>query len=32
LETFDQCRTKATADFRARIRSQARLLGLAVSD
>ena len=32
LETLDQCRTKATADFRAKIRSHARLLGLAVSD
>jgi uncharacterized protein (UPF0332 family) len=32
LESFDQCRTKATADFRAKIRSHARLLGLTVSD
>ena len=32
LETFDRCRTKATADFRAKIRSHARLLRLTVSD
>ena len=32
LETFDQCRTKATGDFRGKIRSHARLLGLTVSD
>ena len=32
LETFDRCRTQAAADFRAKIRSHARLLGLTVSD
>jgi uncharacterized protein (UPF0332 family) len=32
LESFDQCRTKAAADFRAKIRAHARLLGLTVSD
>ena len=32
LETFDRCRTKPTADFRAKIRSHAKLLGLTVSD
>jgi len=32
LATFDRCRTRATADFRAKIRSHARLLGLTVSD
>ncbi len=32
LETFDQCRTKAATDFRAKIRAHARLLGLTVSD
>jgi uncharacterized protein (UPF0332 family) len=32
LETFDRCRTKASGDFRGKIRSHARLLGLTVSD
>ena len=32
LETFDRCRSQAAADFRAKIRSHARLLGLTVSD
>jgi uncharacterized protein (UPF0332 family) len=32
LKTFDRCRTKATGDFRTKIRSHARLLGLMVSD
>ena len=32
LETFDRCRTKATGDLRAKIRSHARMLGLTVSD
>jgi uncharacterized protein (UPF0332 family) len=32
LETFDRCRKRATGDFRARIRSHAKMLGLMVSD
>jgi len=32
LETFDRCRTQPAADFRAKIRSHASLLGLTVSD
>jgi uncharacterized protein (UPF0332 family) len=32
LEIFDRCHNKAAADFRAKIRSHAKLLGLTVSD